>query len=63
MTGVGDRAGILYKAELVGTPQNLSELLYVRNGSLVAEITITDIINGVKPEFRDLLVETYNLKF
>lgn len=63
VTGVGDQAGILYKAELVGTPQNLSELLYVRNGSLVVEITITDIINGVKPEFRDLLVETYNLKF
>lgn len=63
LTGVGDQAGILYKAELVGTPQNLSELLYVRNGSLVMEITITDIINGVKPEFRDLLVDTYQLKF
>lgn len=63
VTGVGDEAGILYKAELVGTPQNLSELLSVRNGSLVVEITITDIINGVKPEFRDLLVDTYELKF
>ena len=63
LTGVGDQAGILYRAEQLGTPQNLSELLYVRNGSLVVEITITDIINGVKPEFRDRLVETYNLKF
>ena len=43
--------------------QNLSELLYVRNGSLVVEITITDIVNGMKPEFRDLLVDTYELKF
>ncbi|MBA4247917.1 MAG: hypothetical protein C0444_06445 [Microbacterium sp.] len=59
VSGVGEEAGILTKAELVGTPQNLSELLIVRNGNLLIEVSITDIINGVKPEYRDLLVDTY----
>jgi hypothetical protein len=63
VAGVGEQAGILTKAELVGTPQNLSELLIVQNGTLLVEISVTDIINGVKPEYRDLLVATYEAAF
>lgn len=63
VAGVGEQAGILTKAELVGTPQNLSELLIVQNGTLLVEISVTDIIDGVKPEYRDLLVATYEAAF
>jgi len=63
VAGVGEQAGILTKAELVGTPQNLSELLIVQDGTLLVEISVTDIINGVKPEYRDLLVATYEAAF
>lgn len=63
VAGVGEQAGILTKAELVGTPQNLSEQLIVQDGTLLVEISVTDIINGVKPEYRDLLVATYEAAF
>jgi hypothetical protein len=63
VTGVGDQAGVQTDAELVGTPQNLTELLIVQQGSLLVQISVTDIINGVKPEYRDLLVATYEAAF
>jgi hypothetical protein len=59
VSGVGDQAGVQTNAELVGTAQNLNEILIVHNGAAIVQISVTDIINGVKPEYRDLLVDTY----
>jgi hypothetical protein len=63
VSGVGDQAGVQTDAELVGTPQNLNEILIVQNGAAIVQISVTDIINGVKPEYRDLLVATYEAVF
>ncbi len=63
VSGVGEEAGVQTNAELLGTPQNLNEILLVRNGVLMVQISVTDIINGVKPEYRELLVETYEAAF
>lgn len=60
--GLGDEAFYSFKTELVGTPKNLSESLYVRTGNLALQINSTNL-GGVKPEYRQLLIDTYTLRF
>lgn len=58
----GDEAIVQFDADTVGTPDQKSESLYVRTGSLVLQINASDL-DGIQPTYRDLLTQTYDLAF
>ncbi|MEN9620936.1 MAG: hypothetical protein RL499_1129 [Actinomycetota bacterium] len=59
LTGVGDEAAVLVNLNQVGT-LFYNETLSVRSGSVLVEITVTDITNGMAPgQYRDQLVDTF----
>lgn len=59
--GLGDEA--FFSVDPDVAPENeLVVLLYTRTDNLMLLLTASNL-DGVKPEYRDLLIETYNLKF
>lgn len=62
--GVGEEAGVSANTNTADTPQFYTETLIVRAGTLLVQVTVTDITNGVTPgQYRGQLVATYEAAF
>lgn len=62
--GIGEEAGVLANANTADTPEFYTETLIVRSGTLLVQVTVTDITNGVTPgQYRDQLAATYEAAF